>query len=716
MTGAPPGDGERDLRISGLAAERDYFREVAERLGRKSLNDTQDCSRLIDHLRDTEAELRRGRERLELEVAARAAELTRSNRDLARATARYDELVRRIPHGVYTLRIDADEAMRFEYLSPQLCNLLGYEPALLLADPMAAYASAHPDDLNELRRTNVEATRAGTPLRWEGRFDVAGETRWIRLEADQTALSGGDVLWSGVASDVTEHRLAQDRLRESEEMYRQVTELAPNPITVADLTGTIRLLNQRSLDLFGHTHEREALGRSIFEWVAPASQERARERFSELMAASRVLNVELELLRGDGTPFAGEISASLVRDAQGLPWLVILFVTDLTQRRQVEAERLKLQKMEAIGTLAGGLAHDFNNLLQGVFGHISLARAKLTEPAAAAAMLAEAEAATGQAVSLTSQLLTFAKGGKPRKERLALPGVVEKAARFALSGTSTVCELTAADDLSDADADEGQIVQVVQNIVLNASQAMPRGGLVRIDLRNVEIPRGHDEALPDGGRFVAVRIADTGVGITPAILPNIFEPYFTTRQSGSGLGLATSWSIVQRHGGTIRVESEPGCGAAFEVLLPTASTTRTAGAAAAGPARAGGASRRCRVLVMDDEELVRAVAAAMLESLGHEAFEAVDGLDAVQRVEQASAGGNPYDLVILDLTVRGGMGGGEAIGRIRALTPEVRAIVSSGYSDSAVVADFRAHGFDANLNKPYTIETLRDCLAGLLGR
>lgn len=707
-----PAPRERELvrELAAARAECEHLRAVAAQLGRKALTDTQDYARLIGNLRQTEAELRHNRADLEHEVARRTAELTRANDELTTAKRRYDDLVRRIPHGVYTLRITASGERRFEYVSPNLCGLVGCDPVRVMETADVAFAGVYPEDLAELVRLNAEAVQDGSLLAWQGRVTVGGCERWLRLEADQTTLPDGSVLWSGVAADITEFHRAQDRLRESEELYRRLNELAPNAITVCDLDGRIRMLNPAALHLFGETEVAAVIGRPIWEWVAPGSVAQARQKFLELMSTSRLRGVELELQRADGSHFSGHVATSLVCDEQGRPRLVIIVASDETQRRQLESERLRLQKLEAVGTLAGGLAHDFNNLLQGVFGYIALARLKLAEPAAAAELLRQAEKATGQAVSLTSQLLTFAKGGKPQKTRLALPAVVQRAAHFALSGSATVCIQEAQEGLWDADADEGQTVQVIQNIVMNASQAMQQSGIVSITLRNVELPPLRDEALPDGGRFVVVTVSDSGVGIAASYLGRIFDPYFTTKQRGRGLGLATAWSIVARHGGTIRVASTPGRGTTFEVLLPAAVPGPAIRAVAAPPVVEVPKCGRRRVLVMDDEDLVREVAVAMLGSLGHAVDEAVDGEEAVGLIERACAAGDPYDIVILDLTVRGGMGGEEAIGRIRSVAPGIRAVVSSGYSDSAVMADFRAHGFDAFLNKPYTIEALSACL------
>ena len=714
MSATEPRDQEFVEQLAAARAECEHHRAVAIQLGRKALTDAQDYARLIASLRRSEAELRRHHADLEQEVSRRTAELTRANSELGAAKRRYDDLVRRIPHGVYTLRIGTDGGRSFEYASPQFCELLGCDADAVTADSALVFRNVHPADLDDLVRLNGESVEDGTVLDWEGRVTVDGRERWLRLEADQTTLPGGDVLWSGVASDVTEFRQAQVHLRESEALHRQLNELAPNAITVCDLEGRIVMVNPVALQLYGEADAAAVVGRPFLDWVVPACRDLALASFRDLVTNLRLTGLELELRRADGTGFAGRADASLVCDERGRPRLVIIVTGDETERRRLESERLRLQRLEAIGTLAGGLAHDFNNLLQGVFGYISLARLQLGDAATAGALLAQAESATGQAVNLTSQLLTFAKGGKPQKTRLALPVVVERAAHFALSGTATVCILDAPEDLWDADADEGQVVQVVQNIVMNASQAMRQAGIVGIRLRNTELSPGRDEALPTGGRFVAVTVTDAGEGIAPPCLARIFDPYFTTKPHGSGLGLATAWSVVARHGGTIRVASTPGVGSTFTVLLPAA----TAGpATAAGPGAGGcrpaavAATRRQHILVMDDEDLVRSVAAAMLVSLGHRADEARDGQEAVSLAERACAAGDPYDMVILDLTVRGGMGGEEAVGRIRAVAPGVRAVVSSGYSDSAVMADFRAHGFDANLNKPYTIEALSACLA-----
>jgi CheY-like chemotaxis protein len=253
---------------------------------------------------------------------------------------------------------------------------------------------------------------------------------------------------------------------------------------------------------------------------------------------------------------------------------------------------------------------------------------------------------------------------------------------------------------------------VIQNIVLNANEAMPEGGTVRISAVNIDIPKGIKHALPDGGRFVRITVQDSGIGIPEHYLSRIFDPYFTTKQRGSGLGLATSYSIVKSHGGTIEVTSDVKKGSTFSIFLPAAERTEAAVTVTTTPV----SEKKGRILVMDDEEIVRNVVKEMIGALGHEVACAVDGNEAIETFMHAREAGRPFDVVIFDLTVRGGMGGEQAIKRIREIDPDVVAVVSSGYADNPLMADHRTHGFSAFLNKPYRIEAVRDCLNMLLGQ
>ena len=515
-----------------------------------------------------------------------------------------------------------------------------------------------------------------------------------------------------LSREIQERLLTEEALRKSEEMYRLLTDISPNAISVADSSGIIRMLNRRALELYGYEDDAGVLGRSIFEWVAPEERQRAVSAFETLLKVGIVTNVELYLLRKDGSSFSGVINASVLRGPHDDPQMAIIVTTDVTEQKLMEEERLKFQKLEAIGTLAGGIAHDFNNLLQGVFGYISIAKLNAANKDKSIAALEQAEKALHMSVTLTTQLLTFSKGGKPVKKKVPLQPLIENSVRFALSGSSADYRIKLDADLWHVEADEGQIGQVIQNIVINADQAMPLGGTIMITAKNVHVSKKGIPQLPEEGKYVEISVQDNGTGISDEYLSKIFDPYFTTKAKGSGLGLATSYSIVRNHGGVIHVSSKVGRGTTFYVYLPALEAVKE------DPQipELSPFVRKGKILVMDDEELIRSIAGAMIKSLDHEVEFAEHGEEAIEKYKAAMESGNPFDVVILDLTIRGGMGGLETIERLLAVDPKIRAIVSSGYSDDAVVSDYHNYGFSACLTKPYKLQELSYTLNNMLSQ
>ncbi|HEY5998813.1 MAG TPA: PAS domain S-box protein [bacterium] len=500
-------------------------------------------------------------------------------------------------------------------------------------------------------------------------------------------------------------------LRESEEKYRSLVETSTDWIWATDVEGRHTYTNERIRDILG-IEPSELLRTDLAALLHPEDGPRVRDLLAASRAASRGWRgVVLRWRHRDGTWRWIESNAVPVFDAQGALAGFRGVDRDITERHRLEEELVKAQKLEAIGTLAGGIAHDFNNLLQGLFGYVSLAKMQLAPGDRAAQMLDQAERALGLSVNLTTQLLTFAKGGEPLKRTLALGEVLEDPIKFALSGSSSTYRLAVEPSLWAVEADEGHLAQVIQNVVLNAAEAMPRGGTVEVAARNEHIPAGANALVPAGGDFVRIDVRDSGIGITAKDLTRIFDPYFTTKQRGSGLGLATSYSIVRGHGGFIDVTSRAGEGSVFSIYLPAGGGDGRAEPQQAPAPAAGGTGR---ILVMDDERLVREVASSMLESLGHAVATAANGEDAVDLYRAARAEGRPFDAVILDLTVKNGAGGEETLRRLRELDPDVRAVVSSGYADATVLGDYRAHGFRARLGKPYRLDALRECLAAVL--
>jgi signal transduction histidine kinase/ActR/RegA family two-component response regulator len=388
---------------------------------------------------------------------------------------------------------------------------------------------------------------------------------------------------------------------------------------------------------------------------------------------------------------------------------ISVFFRDITERKRTEAERLKTSKLESLGTLAGGIAHDLNNILTVISGNLGLAQIEASDKDRSfLPYLSNAGEAAQHAAHLSSQLLTFAKGGAPIKQIASLDSVLRQASEFALYGSNLRAEISVARDLWKAEMDRGQIEQVISALMLNAREAMPQGGTVRLAARNVEMGK-RLQGLVTPGRYIKVTLSDEGGGISPEIAAKIFDPYFTTKQAGSGLGLSISYSIVRKHGGLLHLESSSPDGSVFAFYLPAAGRKKATSPEAEVPAKVARFSPQ-RVLVMDDDGAVRELTTQLLKTLGYEVTAVPDGSQAIHVYEQAMRRGDQFQAVLLDATVRGGLGGVATIERLRELDPQVTAIVCSGYSDEAALSQFLAYGFRGALPKPFTRSELGDVI------
>ena len=536
---------------------------------------------------------------------------------------------------------------------------------------------------------------------------ASGEVRTVEIHSSPIN-AGGKVLLFSIIHDITERKRTEERLRASEAGYRNLFDSITDAIFIHDEEGRILDVNKGAQDMYGRSHD-FFLGKPYKALAAPGMNDIAMTTH----ALRNAYNGDPQLInfwgaRSDGAVFPQEVR--FVPATYSGRRVVIAVARDASERKRVEAELLRAQKIEAIGVLAGGIAHDFNNLLQSVFGYLAVAKKKIDQRDKALLMLDKADAALQMSVKLTTQLLTFSRGGKPVKHALALGPVIETAASFALSGSRSRCTFRFSDDLWTVEADDGQIGQVVQNIVLNAEQAMPQGGVVTITARNADLSAASPESVPGPGKWVEIVIQDTGAGISGELLPRIFEPYYTTKQNGNGLGLATSYAIIKNHGGLIEASSIENKGSAFSIWLPAGDS------AVQTPVRNEdhAPDRKGKVLVMDDEEGVRDSVGEMLAELGHSVEFSADGVSAIEQYRAAHAAGSPFSVVILDATIRGGMGGEETLRQLKKIDPSVVAVISSGYSENAAVSNYTEHGFSAVLPKPYTLESLQAVLGSVM--
>ena len=508
-----------------------------------------------------------------------------------------------------------------------------------------------------------------------------------------------------IIRNITERKRAEEELRETEERFRRLVELSPDMILVHS-EGKIVLINRAGTKLLGAANPEQIVGQSLMDFVHPGHRETVKERIRQIQEGRELPLMEQKILRLDGTEVDVE-SAEIRFSYRGKP-VVQVVARDITERKRMQGELLRVQKLESIGILAGGIAHDFNNILTAILGNISLAKMYANPEDKICKKLTEAEKASVRAKDLTQQLLTFSKGGQPIVKTAPVTKLLKDTTSFALTGSNVRCEFSMSEDLWPVEMDEGQMSQVINNLVINAVKSMPKGGTIKVRAENATVGTERTkQSLPlEGENYVKISIQDEGIGIPKEHLQKIFDPYFTTRKKGSGLGLAISYSIVQKHHGYITAESELGVGTTFHIFLPASEkeviTERHAKEIVRG--------EKGRVLIMDDEEIVRDVASGMLEHIGYEVEVAKDGAEAIALYKQTQESQVPFDVVILDLTVPGGMGGKETIEKLIELDPQAKAIVSSGYSTDPVMSEFREYGFSSVVSKPYKIEELREAL------
>jgi len=641
----------------------------------------------------------------QIELEMQNEELRTAQEKLAESREQYFELYDVAPVGYFSI---SEKGVILE-ANLTGANMLGVVPRDLRAQRFSHIIYKDDHDAYNLHRRQLFETRS--PQLYETRMVCKdGSLFWARVEAilAQDGKTGKPVCLATI-SDVTLKKRAEEALQVERDRAQQYLDIAGVILLGLTSDQTITLINKKGCALLGYAQE-ELLGKNWFDMVLPESErEKVKAVFARLIEGELgpVEHVENYVHTRSAEKRLISWHNTLVRDADGNIQGTLSSGEDITDSKRLAEEQQRVEKLESVGLLASGIAHDFNNILTAILGNISLARMEKASSSEIQKSLEETEKASLRAKDLAGRLLTFSRAEPPVKKLASLAELLRDTAGSALHGSNVKCRLSIPADLWPAEIDAGQVSQVIHNLVVNARQAMPAGETIEILAKNMALIETQNlgRRLPiKEGDYIRISVADHGGGIPAGHLDKIFDPFFVTGQQGSGLGLATAFSIARQHGGHLSVESKTGSGSTFYLYLPAFTQTN---APRQAKKRAMKATGKARILVMDDEKAVRTVAGRMLKHLGYDDVEfAADGAEAVRMYKAAMESGNPFSVAILDLTVPAGMGGDVAVSKLLKIDPGVKSIVSSGYTDESAIVRYSDYGFSGMVAKPYTIEEL----------
>ncbi len=687
---------------------------------RKAIEDLLEANRQIQEKYNEGMRLASDLEATNKELIESKRQLESSTADLRASERRYRLLAENVSDIIWTLSL---ETMRFNYISPSIRRIRGFTPEEAM--DMSLEETLSPQSLkmvidalgNELARDGkegVDPNRSRTMEVQESCKD--GTYTWT--ETTMTFIrdkEGKPVGVQGATRDIAERKRAEEALSEEKELLNVTLRSIGEGVITTDRDGRITLINRVAEKLTGWS-EWEALGRpleEVYKIINEESRQHVDNPVKRVMENGTIMNLSKDtvLVDRDGREYIINDSGAPILDSEKRIIGVVLVFRDIAENRRMEKEIQKIEKLQSLGVLAGGIAHDFNNFLSGIVGNLSLAKLDLGPMDKINPRLEEMEKAAMRAKDLTQQLLTFSKGGDPVKKPTHIMKLVKDSANFALRGSNVRCDFDFQPDLLPAEADEGQITQVTHNLILNALQAMPEGGVIDVSARNITLPPNNELSL-NQGEYVELTVKDHGIGIKKQHIKRIFDPYFTTKQKGSGLGLAVVYAIIDKHNGRITAKSELGAGTTFSIYLPAVRGIEPKYEVSNDIIKAGVG----KILVMDDEDFIRELASVMLKKMGYTVALAKDGNEALNSYKQAMDSGQAFDAVILDLTIPGGMGGKETIKKLLEMDDKVKAIASSGYSNDPVMSNYGLYGFQNAVKKPYRIQEMSEALQSVLSQ
>lgn len=571
----------------------------------------------------------------------------------------------------------------------------------------------HPDDRRLMEQYLSKILQVGTLSNVEYRF-LHKKGYYVYLNTNATLIKDKKGENIGVLTsthDITDKKEAEEKLVKSQKFYKS---LFANMIDGFAYHRIVLNKNGKPIDyLFLDINEafskitgltKDILGKPVTEVIPGIENDPADwiGRYGEI-----ALNPNKSIIfESEALPLKKTFLVHAYSPEKG--YFVAIF-TDITEKKKGEEDRLNLLKLESLSLLAGGIAHDYNNLLTSILGNVNLIQMDNNIDIINPHLLNSIEKATHRAKDLTNQLLTFSKGGEPIIKSVSIKKVVEEAVSLSLIGSKSKAIIECRDKFCKVMGDEGQLNQVLSNILINADQSMDKGGIIKIVISSVSIPPEEIAEL-EVGTFIKITIQDTGKGIPKEIMPHIFDPYFTTKPTGTGLGLATAYSIIKRHKGCIKIQTEKNIGSTFDIYLPLSDEIHSIKEEKPFDEE----NFRGKILFMDDNEEIQLMMTKMLALMGFEVDVVSDGIDAITNYCNAFKNNDPYQLVILDLTIPGGLGGKETIKKILENDPDCKAIVASGYSNDPILSDYESYGFKGRILKPFTIQQLKKSISDVL--
>jgi len=617
-------------------------------------------------------------------------------------------LISNLPGIVYLA--DNDKTRTMKFISEGCYELTGYNPSDFIDNKKLSYLDIiHPEDKSVFKNEIDKVIKGKTSFHITYRIKTINNLeKWIWERGKPIFTTQKKLLAiGGFISDITEFKRMEQNLAEEKERLAVTLKSIGDGVITTDINGNVILLNYIAEKLTGWIHE-EAFGKplkEVFNIINEKTRKPCKNPIEKVLEKGKVVGLanHTVLISKDGTERMIADSGAPIKDKDSKIIGVVLVFRDVTEKNKIEEEMNKILKLESLGILAGGIAHDFNNILTAILGNINLAKLYSQKDPNLYELLLDAEKATYNSKNLTDQLLTFAKGGSPIKKTGMINKILEESLLFSLRGSNMKYEINIDNDLAIIDFDEGQMNQVFNNLTINSRQAMPNGGKLKVTAKNYFVNKDNIPLL-NNGKYIKITFEDEGPGIPKENISKIFDPFFTTKKNGKGLGLASVFSIIKKHDGFINVENKTKKGVKFNIYLPLSSNTQYFDLI--NEEFNDVIKGKGKILYMDDEYEIRNIARKALKFLGYDVEFANDGLEAIEKYNNALKKKSCFDCVILDLTIPGGMGGIETIKQLIEINTNVKCIVTSGYSNDPVMANYKKFGFKYAVIKPFKIEEL----------